>query len=63
MHDLRTVEIPKITDSVKFEYLCRDLWKNESMNEPVSFNGSPGQGQGGVDVYGRNTTTEEWFGI
>jgi hypothetical protein len=63
MQDLRTVEIPIITDSLKFEYLCRDLWKKESMNEPVSFNGRPGQGQDGVDVYGRNTTTEKWFGI
>jgi hypothetical protein len=63
MHDLRTIEIPKITDSVKFEYLCRDLWKNETMNDPVSLNGRPGQGQDGVDVYGRDTTTEEWFGI
>ena len=63
MHDLRTVEIPKIIDSVKFECLCRDLWKNEGINEPVSFNGRPGQAQDGVDVYGRNTTTGEWFGI
>jgi len=63
MHDLRTIEIPKITDSVKFEYLCRDLWKNETMNDPVSLNGRPGQGQNGVDVYGRDTATDKWFGI
>ena len=63
MHDLRTVEIPRITDSVKFEYLCRDLWKNEDVNEPVSFNGRLGQAQDGVDVFGRNTSSGEWFGI
>lgn len=63
MHDLRTVEIPKITDSEKFEYLCRDLWKNEEINESVCFNGRPGQAQEGVDVYGRNTKSGEWFGI
>ena len=63
MHDLRTVEIPRITDSVEFEYLCRDLWKNDDVNDPVSFNGRPGQTQDGVDVYGRNTSTGDWFGI
>ena len=63
MHDLRTIEIPKITDSVKFEYLCRDLWKNECINDPVSFHGRPGQAQDGVDVYGKNTMSGEWFGI
>lgn len=63
MHDLRTIEIPKITDDVKFEYLCRDLWKNNRVNDPVSFNGCPGQAQDGVDVYGRNTQSKEWFGI
>lgn len=63
MHDLRAVEIPKITDSVEFEHLCRDLWKNEDGNDPVSFNGRPGQVQDGVDVYGRNTATGDWFGI
>jgi hypothetical protein len=63
MHDLRTVQIPKINDSEKFEYLCRDLWKNETINDPVSFNGRPGQKQNGVDIFGRNTITDEWFGI
>jgi hypothetical protein len=63
MRDLRTRKISKITDSVEFEYLCRDIWKNEHINEPVSFHGRPGQAQDGVDVYGRNTETREWFGI
>ena len=63
MHDLRTIDIPRITDSVRFEQLCRDLWKNDDVNDPVSFNGRPGQAQDGVDVYGRNTSTGDWFGI
>ncbi|MDO9528418.1 MAG: hypothetical protein Q7J27_04570 [Syntrophales bacterium] len=63
MHDLRTVDIPKITDPTVFENLCRDLWKNDSANDPVCFNGRPGQAQDGVDVYGRNTLTGEWFGL
>lgn len=63
MYDLRTVQIPRIIDSVKFENLCRDLWRNKPDNEPVSFNGRPGQSQDGVDVYGRSKTSEEWFGI
>jgi hypothetical protein len=63
MHDLRTVKIPKINDSVRFEYLCRDLWKNNNIYDPVSFNGRPGQKQDGVDIYGRDTKTKEWFGI
>lgn len=63
MHDLRTKKIKKITDSVEFEHLCRDLWKNEVINDPVSFHGRPGQAQEGVDVYGRNTESGEWFGI
>jgi hypothetical protein len=63
MHDLRTIEIPKITDAIEFEYLCRDLWKNDDINDPVSFNGRPGQAQDGVDIYGRNKVTGDWFGI
>jgi len=64
MHDLRTIEIPKITDAVKFEYLCRDLWANRAAtNELVSFNGRPGQAQNGVDVFGRRIDSQKWFGL
>jgi hypothetical protein len=63
MNDLRTIVIPTISDATKFEYLCRDLWNNEKNNEPVAFHGRPGQSQDGVDVYGRNNITNEWFGI
>lgn len=63
MHDLRSVEIPRVTDPVKFEELCRDLWRNDETNEPVSLNGCSGQNQSGVDVYGRNKLTGDWFGI
>jgi hypothetical protein len=63
MHDLSTVEIPKLANGAKFEELCRDLWRNDDANERVDFNGGPGQGQQGVDVFGRNKKTREWFGI
>lgn len=63
MPDLRKVEIPKVTDPGKFEELCRDIWRNDSMNEAVSLNGCSGQNQSGVDVFGRNKETRDWFGI
>lgn len=63
MYDLRTIQIPKIDDSVQFETLCRDIWKNNSEFENVDINGRPGQAQEGVDVFGRNSTSGNWFGI
>ena len=63
MRDLRTIDIPKITDGEKFEYLCRDLWRNNSDYEFIELNGRKGQKQFGVDVFGRNVKSEEWLGI
>lgn len=63
MHDLRTIDIPKITDGEKFEHLCRDLWRNNPDYESIVLNGRKGQTQFGVDVFGRNVKTEEWLGI
>jgi len=64
MHDLRTIQIPKITDGIKFEYLCRDIWKNnKDKYELVQFNGRPGQPQDGVDVFGREIDDQQWFGV
>ena len=64
MKDLRAIRIPKIADGVEFEYLCRDIWKNDtSNNELVAFNGRPGQAQDGVDVFGRNISKQKWFAI
>ncbi|MFM5151251.1 restriction endonuclease [Aeromonas hydrophila] len=63
MHDLRTIDIPKITDGEKFEYLCRDLWRNNPDFEFIELNGRKGQKQFGVDVFGRNVKSGEWLGI
>jgi len=63
MHNLRTMEIIKINDSITFELLCRDLRKNDLLNNQVQLNGRPGQPQEGVDVFGRNKESGEWFGI
>lgn len=63
MHNLRTMEIAKINDSITFEHLCRDLWKNNSLNNQVQLNGRPGQTQDGVDVFGRYKESGKWFGI
>ena len=63
MHDLRTIQIPKIVESVQFELLCRDIWKNDKRNENVNINGRPGQSQNGVDVIGRDISSQNWFGI
>ena len=64
MNDLRTVKIPVIADGKKFEYLCRDIWDNDSNNnELVAFNGRPGQAQNGVDIFGRKINSQKWFGI
>lgn len=61
MRDLRTIDIPKITDDEKFEYLCRDLWRNNPNFEFIELNGRKGQKQFGVDVFGKKVGTEEWL--
>lgn len=63
MQDLRNIDVPKITDGERFEYLCRDLWRNYTNYEFVELNGRKGQRQFGVDVFGRDTETSAWFGI
>ena len=63
MHDLRTIEIPKIVDANKFEYLCKDIWSNSKKFELVALNGSAGQTQDGVDIFGRIIDSNQWFGI
>ncbi len=64
MRDLRTLQIPKIKDGIKFEHLCRDIWKNDKNHyELVAFNGRPGQSQDGVDIFGREIDSKKWFGI
>ncbi len=63
MHDLNSLCIPSIKDSRIFERLCRDIWKNNDLYINVELNGSSGQGQQGVDVFGRNKNTNNWFGI
>lgn len=63
IHDLRSIQIPKIEDDKQFEYLCRDLYKNKTTLENVSFNGKPGQHQDGVDIFGRNIKDRKWIGL
>jgi hypothetical protein len=63
MHDLRTLDITKIKDGIKFEYLFRDIWKKNKKYELVAFNGRPGQAQNGVDIFGRKIEDQQWFGI
>ena len=63
MRDLRTLVIPKVSESNIFEQLCYDLWKNDTRNDSVNLNGRSGQNQDGVDVFGRNNQTKLWFGI
>lgn len=60
---LTYLKLPKIQDSKMFEILCRDLWKNNNGYEFVDLNGRSGQSQDGVDVFGRNINTKEWFGV
>lgn len=63
MEDLSNLIIPSINDSKTFERLCRDLWKNDKSYINVDLNGTSGQYQQGVDVFGRNKNTNNWFGI
>lgn len=63
MNDLRTISIPKITDGEKFEYLCRDIYRNDTTYELVELNGRRGQTQQGVDVYAREKVSGDWIGI
>ncbi|HFQ4916936.1 TPA: restriction endonuclease [Vibrio vulnificus] len=63
MNDLRTINIPKVTDGEKFELLCRDLFKNDSNYEFVELNGRKGQSQQGVDVFAREITSNNWIGV
>lgn len=63
MNDLRTLDIPKITDGEKFEYLIRDIYRNNSEYEFVELNGRRGQSQQGVDIFARKEATGEWIGI
>ena len=63
MNDLRTISIPKITDGEKFEYLCRDIYRNNATYELVELNGRRGQTQQGVDVFAREKESGNWVGI
>lgn len=63
MHDLRTVQIPVISDDKTLERLCRDLLGNDPANDPICLHGRKGQSQDGVDVYGREVSTGDWFGV
>lgn len=63
MNDLRTLSIPKVTDGEKFEYLCRDIYRNDGAYELVELNGRRGQMQQGVDVFAREVGSNNWIGI
>ncbi|OKY25040.1 hypothetical protein [Thalassotalea sp. PP2-459] len=63
MNDLRTISIPKITDDEKFEFLCRDIYRNDTTYELVELNGRRGQSQQGVDIFAREATSGNWIGI
>lgn len=63
MNDLRTLDIPKITDGEKFEYLIRAIYRNSPKYEFVELNGRSGQSQQGVDIFAREKDTGEWIGI
>lgn len=63
MNDLRTLDIPKVTDGNKFEYLCRDIFRNNPDLDIVELNGRSGQTQNGVDVFAREKINGEWIGI
>ncbi|WP_286996104.1 hypothetical protein [Shewanella sp.] len=63
LNDLRTLDIPKITDGEKFEFLIRDIYRNNPIFDFVELNGRRGQRQKGVDVFARNEKSNEWIGI
>ncbi len=63
MRDLRQVKIPKIKDSVTFEYLCKEIIESYCDYEQVQFNGRPGQSQNGVDIFARKKNGNKWIGI
>ncbi len=63
MRDLRHIRIPKIKDSIIFEYLCKEIIESIGKYEQVQFNGRPGQPQDGVDIFARNKELGNWIGI
>jgi len=61
--NLKHIEITPIKDDRVFENLCLDLWKRKLKDENAQLNGRRGQGQEGVDIFGRRHGTFEWVGI
>ena len=60
---IRDLSLPPPKDDREFEKLCRSLWQRLLGDPGVQFVGRKGQGQAGVDLFGRKKGTLEWVGI
>ena len=58
------LQIPLPAHWEEFENLCRDLFQLEWREPVAERNGRGGQGQNGVDVFGRNhNDNQQWWGV
>lgn len=63
MEKLRNLQIFPTKDDREFEQLCLALWKRILGDPNAQLNGRKGQGQHGVDLFGRRDGTLDWVGV
>ena len=63
MTKLRNLKLFPLSDEKDFENLCLTLWKRILGDPNTQLNGNRGQGQKGVDVFGRRSGSPDWVGV
>lgn len=63
MTNLNNLQIFPMKDDKEFENLCLALWKRILQDPNAQLYGRKGQGQQGVDVFGRRQGSSDWVGI
>lgn len=63
MTRLRNLNIFPLKDEKEFENLCLALWKRILGDPNAQLNGRRGQGQQGVDLFGRRSGSSDWVGV
>lgn len=63
MTKLRNLKLLPPSDEKEFENLCLALWKRILSDPSAQLNGRRGQGQKGVDLFGRRKGSVNWVGV
>ena len=63
MTKLRNLKLFPLKDEKEFENLCLSLWKRILGDKNTQLNGRRGQGQQGVDLFGRRRGSSDWVGV